>query len=136
MSVRLENKAVDLTDRLRDINKRLNDLEASDRLESDTFTRLQLATGSAQVVGSKWLVYENPINDSFIVGHPINGVLGVVNPNTTGSIISGGGWVDGVGIGYNKAISLGSPSVVLQTNASNFEVGSSNFTIGLWTKTS
>lgn len=110
ISVTLDNKPQDLTDQLVDINRRLQKIEAGDADESALYTRLQFSNGSLLIVGSHFDVYSRKVNDSFLVGHPINGVLGEITPNFTGSIIDTNGsasWAAGsLGFGFDKSLQL------------------------------
>lgn len=54
ITLTLDKRPVDLTDKFRDITKRLEAIEAQDRLETDTISRLQYATGSFIFVGSRY----------------------------------------------------------------------------------
>lgn len=54
--VKMDKKELDLTDKIRDMKKRLEALEASDLQSTDVYTRLQLGLGSMLVVGSYWEV--------------------------------------------------------------------------------
>jgi hypothetical protein len=67
--------------------------------------------------------------------YSINSVVGCVNPNSTGSIVSGGTFETGIGIGYDKAIKLGSPSyVVFPTGLNIMEMSGTDFTLSFWSK--
>lgn len=114
---KLNSKLLDLTDEIKNLKKRLGALEAQDIRDTDVITRLEQATGSFTVVGSYWELRENEINDTFILGHPTNGVLGQISP-WVGSLYNSPKWVSGnIGAGYDKAISLGSPEYgVINTN--------------------
>lgn len=71
--VKLDNKIMDITDNIKSIEERLRALEASDAADIDLITRLKFSLGSVLVVGSYWETRIRPINDSYILGHPING---------------------------------------------------------------
>lgn len=76
INVRLDTKIRDITDEITDMRKRLDFIEAGDRSEADQITRLETATGSVGVVGSRWNIFTNEIRASFILGHSVNGVIG------------------------------------------------------------
>jgi len=108
VTLKLDNKLLDVTDSLRNLKVRVDNLEAVDRQDTDVITRLETATGSMLVVGSYWTISTKPINDSFILSKSKSAVLGVVDPNTLGTIVGTDyTWVSGnIGTGYNKAINL------------------------------
>lgn len=54
ISLIMDKREIDLTDKIREINNRLNALESQDKQNSDVITRLEYATGSALAVGSYW----------------------------------------------------------------------------------
>lgn len=116
---RFDKKVSDITDQITNLKKRLDALEAQDRLESDTITRLIQTNGSLTVVGSYWevrtrsiagdtLIYDSPtfgIYDtnkyggspfqvSFVLGRNLSAVLGTgqlgQNLSTWQTIRSGG----------------------------------------------
>jgi len=81
ISTILDKRPIDITDKIRDINNRIEALESQDRIETDILTRLQYSIGSASFVGSRWYVSTRKINDSFLGGHPHNGRIGNINNN-------------------------------------------------------
>ena len=107
LTLKLNQKINDFTDTFKQALLDIKKLQAGDISNTDTITRFQYTTGSVGVRQSGALVYTRPINDTYILGHPINGVLGVVNPNSIGSIVGAGvAWVTGAGIGYDRALSF------------------------------
>lgn len=73
-------------------------------------TRLISGGGSYGLQIPTWSVKTRVVDDSFILGHPLNGILGITNPSMIGFVQSGT-WATGAGMGYNRAVSLiGSPS--------------------------
>ena len=52
----LENKIADITDIIRDLKVRIENIEAQDRQDTDVITRLEQSTGSALIIGSYWAV--------------------------------------------------------------------------------
>src|SRR3990167_6095509 len=136
LSVNLDNRSINLTDKLKDISQRLSLLEANDQDESDTLTRLQYATGSINLVGSYWNASTRTINDSFVESHPHNGILGIVGSQIfVGSIISGVDtiWTSGImGIGYDKALTFGSPMRISIPNHIEMQKLNSGGTFTSW----
>lgn len=140
ISVILDKRPVDITDKLRDINRRLEAIEAQDRTETDILSRLQYATGSGIFIGSSWYVSTKNINDSFIDKHPYNGILGEVGSHLYAGSMNGTKlrWITGtIGAGFDRA--LGFPGsgtdnsfISMQNSLSGLITGSGNFTVSFW----
>jgi len=84
ISIKLDNKIGNITDQLKDMKKRIALIEAQDMGESDTITQIETTAGSCWVVGSYWEVRTRLINNSFILGHDINGQLGSPEVSVSG----------------------------------------------------
>ena len=77
ITLRLNKRLIELTDTIKNLMLSVKELQAKDSIESgDVYPRLEFATGSVGMRVSNWAVYRKDINDSFILGHPYNGVLG------------------------------------------------------------
>lgn len=68
IKIRLDRKIKDITDEITDIRKRVEAIEAADRLDTDIITRLETSEDSLQVVGSSWEVRTRVLNNSFLLG--------------------------------------------------------------------
>ncbi|MBU0598838.1 LamG domain-containing protein, partial [Patescibacteria group bacterium] len=133
MTVKLNKNLPDITDNLKDILLQLKKIQGGDISNADLITRFQLITGSFGIRQSGCSIYTIPINDSFIAGHSQNSVLGVVNPSTVGSLISGVSWVSGImGTGYDKACSFNGTNGQIKINNTGIWSNGS-YTISLWT---
>jgi len=84
IKVRLSKKIFDITDKIKDLDRRLKGIEAQDLQDTDVLTRLFFNIGSLMVIGSRWNVYTTSIGTSFILGHPINGRLGSYSTHVLG----------------------------------------------------
>ena len=67
ISLKLENRQIDLTDKIRDLKKKIDALEAQDKSSADFFTRLEYATGSMLIVGSYWELRTRFMGSSFVL---------------------------------------------------------------------
>ena len=65
ISVKLDNREIDLTDEITDLRRRLDALEAGDRQTSDVFTRGEFAAGSFLIVGSYWALQPRWLGSEF-----------------------------------------------------------------------
>jgi len=133
LNVKVNKKLNDITDYTKQLAIDLKKLQAADISNTDILTRFQYTNGSLSIRTSGTTVYSRPINDSFVVGHPINGFLGVVRPDTIGSIISGATFATGCGIGYNQALA-GSRAYVFVKDANDVcNIGSKDtYSISFW----
>jgi len=121
LTIKLNKKLDDITDTIKNLRRDVDSIQSADISDSDSLTRFETSTGSAGIRHSGVEVYSRAINDSFIAGHPINGVVGLVNPSTVGSIISGNSWVSGnIGTGYDKAINFNGSQI------NNIYIGTNN----------
>lgn len=66
MKVKFNKKIINLTDELSLMKRRIDAIEAGDRQDTDVITRLEQATGSLLVVGSKWYVKTNITTGSYL----------------------------------------------------------------------
>ena len=91
IKVRLDNKMFDVTDKIRDLFRRLEALESQDVQNTDVITRLESATGSFTVVGSVWTVStRTDLGSSFILGKGPHGITGTTFGGILGSVIASG----------------------------------------------
>lgn len=67
ISTRMDNRPLDLTDTIRNLNRRMIALEAQDKQSTDVITRLQYGLGSLVVVGSYWEVRTRYLGSDFRV---------------------------------------------------------------------
>ncbi|MCH7534133.1 MAG: hypothetical protein IH948_00005, partial [Bacteroidetes bacterium] len=88
--LRLDKKVLEVTDALAELKRKLDAIQAQDRQDTDIITRLILATGSAQVVGSKWLVQTRGLGSSFILGKGPHGITGATFGGILGSVVGSG----------------------------------------------
>ena len=118
LKVTFSERIVNLTDVLKELILQVKRLEADKIDTSGVVSRIQAFTGSMGLSMPFWSVSKRRINDSFILGHPNNGELGLMDPNNVGSIIGVPDWVSGnTGFGYDKAISFtGSPNHIAIDN--------------------
>ena len=86
ISIKLNKKITDLTDQMKNLSDRIKKLESSNMIEDATITRfLDYETGSLTVTGSNWYVKTREIGSSFIIGHPVHGVIGSPAPVQSGT---------------------------------------------------
>jgi len=76
INLKLEKKFPDITDQFTEMKKRLDRLEAQDRQNNDLLSRLELSEGAFNFIGSYWYMRTRNIGNAFILGHPIQGLLG------------------------------------------------------------
>lgn len=75
-SFKLSKRIEDVTDTLKKMLLDMRKVQGSDILPTDIITRILSGTGSEGVRVSYWQVGTRLINDSFILGHNVNGRLG------------------------------------------------------------
>lgn len=75
-SIKVSKRIKKFTDTIKQIMLDLKQLQASEMDTGDLITRTEFATGSLVPVVQEWKVITQDINNSFILGHPINGILG------------------------------------------------------------
>lgn len=99
ISLKLNKSLPDITDNLQDILSQLKKIQSTDISNADLLTRYMIITGSLSLRQSGCGVWTRSIGSSFILGHPINGLLGSYSNHylgdyRTGSILqwSGGYW--------------------------------------------
>ena len=76
ITLKIDKKMKDITDMIKELNKRITYIEGGDMDEATGITRFQTFTGSEICSGTSWIVKSRPIESSFILGHPINSLLG------------------------------------------------------------
>jgi hypothetical protein len=77
ISSRLNKRIIDITDTLKSLAIEIKDLQLKESLSAgDIYPRVEFSTGSIGIKVKNWVAYKKDINDSFILGHPYNGVLG------------------------------------------------------------
>lgn len=89
VTLHLDNKILDLTDEIRELKVKVENLEAEERQDTDVITRLEQATGSMIIVGSKWNLFTRTLGSSFILGK-IPTTTGPTFGGRLGSMISSG----------------------------------------------
>ena len=153
IKIRLDKKITDLTDELSELRRRLDRLEAKDRVGTDVLTRLEVGNGSFAVVGSYWEVKSRYIGSDYIWGNPSTGPTPpwswgsglwqgeYTYPNfiTTGSIgsIIDGTWASGNFGAEDKCLEFnGSTSrVVANEIGSMIATGTGSFSVSAWINT-
>ncbi|MHA1876717.1 MAG: LamG-like jellyroll fold domain-containing protein [Promethearchaeota archaeon] len=96
IEVTLSKKFLDITDRIKLVEERLNKIEAEDLQDSDILTRLITDIPKPYIVGSIWKVSERNISGNVLIwGHPDYGEWndkewGSSKPGTNTVIFSGG----------------------------------------------
>lgn len=112
----LDQRAIDLTDSLALLTKRITALEGQDMQSSDFLTRLQYATGSMLIVGSRWYIQSNYfIGSEFrLWGNGLSppGISGTNSTLIVGLLESG----TGLGAGSNSYLASGTltmPSIII-----------------------
>ena len=76
LSIKVNKKIADITDTMKDIILELKKLQTQDISATDIITRLQYTIGSLSIRQSGVEVWTRTIGSSFILSHPINGLLG------------------------------------------------------------
>ena len=84
MDVRVSKKFVDFVDTLKQAMLDIKKIQAEDAQVSDLLTRLQFSAGSFAFDFSDFIVSRTNLGRSFILGHPINGLLGSPAPSVGG----------------------------------------------------
>jgi hypothetical protein len=87
LTVEINRKTKDIIDKIKSMSVALSNLQAAESVSTEMITRSIFSTGSIVVVGSRWNVYDRDINDSFVSGHVINGVIPIYNDKSIGSMI-------------------------------------------------
>ena len=71
ITLRIDRREIDITAKIRDMNKRLELLESQDRQDTDIITRIEQGVGSALVVGSYWELRTRSATGSVMIwGNP------------------------------------------------------------------
>ena len=76
LSVKVSKKLDDVLDTIKQMILDIKKLQAADIDTSDTITRFEQATGSFGIQVEEWFVRTRNINDAFVLGHSVNGLLG------------------------------------------------------------
>lgn len=84
ITVKLNRRVLELTDTIKDLLLEVKDIQAQSFFNTDELTRLEFATGSFGLRVSEWNVQTRTIGDSFVLGHPVNGILGSPVIGTSG----------------------------------------------------
>jgi hypothetical protein len=120
LSVRLNERIPTITDVLKDMLLNIKRLDSADIDTTAIIPRIFSFTGSEGIGSTTLSVSSRNINDSFVVGHPINGVMGNVgNKAMYFKFDTSGTWIDDV---------VGGVSGTLLNNA--FISGTSHFSFG------
>jgi hypothetical protein len=137
LSIKVNKRLDDVTDTLKDLILDLKKIKGGDISDADNITRYQYTIGSEGIVTSGLNIYMPVINDSFVLGHPLNGVLGVVSPNSIGSVLGSCYWETGAGIGYDRCLGFTGSSgfVWVRDNSDICGIGSfDNYSLSFWVK--
>lgn len=136
LKVKVSQRIKDITDILKDMINKQRLLQASQIDSTAVVTRLLTGNGSAGLQIPSWHVKTKAINDTFVLGHTNNGVLGIVGgKGLTGSMISTVSWISGImGTGYDRAVGFGSGGRIFVTdNGSRVNIGSKdNYSVSFW----
>jgi prophage tail gpP-like protein len=127
------NKAInDITDTFKQALLDLKKIQAGDINDSDLLTRFQYTTGSIGIRQSGTIVTTRLINDSFILGHPYNGILGITKPRDVGSITSNITYILGNNTNtYNYALNFPASGLASIIFGGSVGTGSNNiFAVG------
>ena len=65
LTLKLDKKAIDLTDKIREIKQKIDKLESQDKQSTDTITRLEYGQGQVQVIGSHWEIRNRWVGSAF-----------------------------------------------------------------------
>lgn len=95
MTLKLNKKLPDITDKLKEVILELKKIQGIDISTSDIITRYQFITGSEGIRQSGAQLWSRDIYDTFILDHSTNGILGTLDSSATGSVISGANWTTG-----------------------------------------
>lgn len=140
LTVKVSSRINDINDVIKDIILALRKVQAGQVDDAGILTRLMQATGSFGFRVPEWQISTRSINDTFIPGHPDNGIAGIVAGNDlVGSIIGSIFWESGLtNTGYNKALHfVGSDALrprVESLNYSGLINGSGDFSVACWFK--
>lgn len=104
LRVKVSTKLSDVVDTIKQMLLDIKNLQSSQISTADVISRMEFATGSFGVRVKNWLVKDKEINDSFILGGYQNSRLGIIAPDSIGSLVSGATWETGAGIGHDRAI--------------------------------
>jgi hypothetical protein len=78
LSLKVNQKISDINDVIKQAILDLKRIQAADMSTTDIITRFKYSLGSFSIVSSGVVVWTRAINDSFILGHTINGILGSI----------------------------------------------------------
>jgi len=134
LSITASKKFTDITDKIKNLNNRISNLENQYSDESDNITRLESSNEVVQIVGSAYNISYRDINDSLIMGHPVNGVMGILNGSSVGSLISGCSFIDGtIDSGYNQSLYLSGASM-MRCGSGQFDISGASSAFSFWLK--
>jgi hypothetical protein len=71
ITLKLDKKAIDITDRIRDLKNRIEYLESSDRQTTDPISRLEYAQGTQTIVGSRWIINRQYTGSDYLWGRSL-----------------------------------------------------------------
>jgi len=86
----LSKKLLDITDQIKEMNKRLTAIESQEVSDTDILTRLLSSEESMTIVGSNWNVYTRTLGSSFVLGKGYHGVTGPTFGGILGSTVASG----------------------------------------------
>lgn len=142
LTVKLNKRVIKITDTIKSLALDIRALQADDSVDRE-ITNIKYFTGSVGL-RAEYYLKTRAINDSFVLGHPINGILGYVGSPTIGSLVGSVTWDSGImGFGYDKCIvgagsAIGSPGYLPERGYAAFRDGgshviSSGQNISMWT---
>jgi len=73
LTLKLDKRTINITDRIRELNRKIQALEAADKSNSDIVTRLEYSADSVEVIGSYWEVRTRIISGDSIWGNAFCG---------------------------------------------------------------
>jgi len=90
LSIKLNKKIDDITDTIKGLINVVTTIQAGDMTDSDSLTRLETATGSANIRESGIMVRTRTLGSSFILGKGFHGVSGTTFGGIMGSVTASG----------------------------------------------
>lgn len=91
-TVKLNRRILDINDTIKNLVLDLKQVQGDDIFNSEELTRLEQSIGSFGIRVKEWNVKTRTIGDSFVLGHPTNGILGSPVIGTSGGqVVLGSG---------------------------------------------
>lgn len=88
LKVKVNEKIRDMSDTIKQIILDIKKLQQADAYE--VMTRYEFVTGSTGLRVSDWYAYDRDIGSSFVLGHPVNGILGAVGGGSLQPVLGSG----------------------------------------------